>query len=82
MIKPHPVDNGHGPAVYGTRDREVICISHATAAEQCYITRVSPRGTTELKHTINVPADNNNCHAKHETLAQTDMRLFKFLENQ
>ena len=60
----------------------MICISHATAVEQCYITRVSPRGTTELKHIINVPADSNNFHAKRETLAQTDMSLFKFLENQ
>ena len=40
----------------------MICISHATAAEQCHITGVSPRGTTELKRIINVPADSNNCY--------------------
>ena len=44
MIKPHPVEsidqNGHRPAVCGTRDRG-ICTSHATAAEQCYITFIA-----------------------------------------
>ena len=79
MIKPHPVDRMGMDQLFMAPEIGRWYVYHML---QLLSSAISPRGTTELKHIINVPADSNNCHAKRETLVQTDMSLFKFLENQ